>query len=140
MLSCDQRCCSVCTLPDCANMQADCPHRVGCRFPPEAVQVSCPGHLLRSATASMKAVALFCLLAGVALAQDPFVRLALQKKPLTAAQLDQTSQLAGRHAANGHLLGASPEADIPLRDYLDAQVLVARPIRLAAIPAARTQE
>ena len=71
----------------------------------------------------MKAASLLLALLGAAAATDEgLVRVAMQKRPLTAADLNRTAQLASRAAATNALLGSSSEADIPLLDYLDAQV------------------
>lgn len=77
----------------------------------------------RTQASRMRGVAgsLLCLLfVGGCVAED-FVRVPLLKRPITAERFQAASQVAAKTKANRGLLGAHVEADIPLRDYLDAQ-------------------
>ena len=66
--------------------------------------------------------ACLCLLLAASCTANNFVRVPLSKKPITAARLQTASQVVAKANADYALLGAHVEADIPLLDYLDAQV------------------
>ena len=72
-----------------------------------------------------------CLLLVGCCAAESFVRVPLKKKPITAERLQAASQVAAKASADNGLLGAHVEADIPLLDYLDAQVLVIHALAVA---------
>ena len=73
---------------------------------------------------AMRSAVLLCALAGLTSA-DTLARVPLLKKPLDSASLRRASQAAAQANAGSALLGAGPQTDIPLLDYLDAQVLPA---------------
>ena len=67
-----------------------------------------------------------CLLLVGCCAAESFVRVPLNKKPITAERLQAASQVAAKASADNGLLGAHVEAEIPLLDYLDAQARSSR--------------